>query len=619
MVKTVDKLKEPGSTVDAVVLKQKAFLDLKAWENDRNEFFNILWNNLESLYDDLHHELENPKTEMNNISRHLKELCKAQLDFAARQRLAARPSLFSSSIEFSTGSQETSKWKFQSELATDIFFSRQSPKYLEALSHSADRNAHVYEEIAGDIQNDVVQNVLGKCLDSYQRVLTLHMTKLTGARHKLMEKNKETLRYWLEHEKHFKLVEQQEANEKASSGSTSYYVPAEKDCWISERKYKSAATSCQALATEYLGIFRHSLIECHELNEWRKRSIAVVMKKVLRKQKKLLEELARSLGATHAMIDPENFETTHLKISPSADDQRETTTEAAADENKHIEEQTDDAKKKINGFFKDASTFVFLDPIPESELVIKKGIVERQSGFMAKWTAGWLVLTWDKFLHMFRATDDIAPSWTVSLISAEAKREQTDSDLYVIETKEKRPSVIPKKFCFKCLTLQDMNEWLTCIQSAISDRTSNFTFKSKELVDRSEISRIEEHQKSLSEVRERLAAEAHISSDTQGVDDVKIKQFEDSFEEEQLEDTVKELSTESEDYESKGFSDLPQDNEEQHDKDVIVDTEEASIASEGSGVQITTTNDNVENYEMKGIEEAGFINEIKESNEIKEL
>lgn len=79
-------------------------------------------------------------------------------------------------------------------------------------------------------------------------------------------------------------------------------------------------------------------------------------------------------------------------------------------------------------------------PFPPSQLVVHQGTVERQAGgapsiaggfggsFLQKWKSGYLVLTWDRYLHLFREEADVEADekacWSVYLGQAEVRNTQ---------------------------------------------------------------------------------------------------------------------------------------------------------------------------------------------------
>jgi len=101
-------------------------------------------------------------------------------------------------------------------------------------------------------------------------------------------------------------------------------------------------------------------------------------------------------------------------------------------------------------------------PPAESELVIKQSMVQRQSGMFSKWVDGFLVVTWDRYFHMFKKLEDADPAWSLNLYYAELLTKENKCSSYTIELRERRglmTALMPKSYVFKAKTEEDFKDW----------------------------------------------------------------------------------------------------------------------------------------------------------------
>ncbi|KEP60116.1 UNVERIFIED_CONTAM: hypothetical protein HHA_308060 [Hammondia hammondi] len=126
-------------------------------------------------------------------------------------------------------------------------------------------------------------------------------------------------------------------------------------------------------------------------------------------------------------------------------------------------------------------------PFPSTHRVYRQGVVERQagggtggafSGFLQKWRQGFLVLTWDRFLHMFRQEEDIQearpPCWSICLARSEVHKCKTrDQKEATIEIREKRRRFFSSRVSgvFRPRTARECDEWMSALETVANDST----------------------------------------------------------------------------------------------------------------------------------------------------
>ncbi|CBZ55646.1 conserved hypothetical protein [Neospora caninum Liverpool] len=125
-------------------------------------------------------------------------------------------------------------------------------------------------------------------------------------------------------------------------------------------------------------------------------------------------------------------------------------------------------------------------PFPMSHRVCKQGVVERQAGgggtggpftgFLQKWRSGFLVLTWDRFLHMFRQEEDVEEArpacWSISLAKTEVHKCKTrDQKEATIEIREKRRRFFSSRVSgvFRPPTARECDEWMSALETVVND------------------------------------------------------------------------------------------------------------------------------------------------------
>ncbi|PFH37587.1 hypothetical protein BESB_040450 [Besnoitia besnoiti] len=126
-------------------------------------------------------------------------------------------------------------------------------------------------------------------------------------------------------------------------------------------------------------------------------------------------------------------------------------------------------------------------PLPASHLVFKEALVERQagaggagsafSGFSHKWRAGYLLLTWDRFLHMFKQSDDALEArsacWSICLAKAEVRKcKMRDQKVATIEIRERRKRFFSaRSSCvFRPPTARECDEWMSALKTIGDDK-----------------------------------------------------------------------------------------------------------------------------------------------------
>eukprot|EP01069_Polyplicarium_translucidae_P007095 Polyplicarium_translucidae@DN3057_c0_g1_i3.p1 len=488
----------PSESIDSLVAKRISFLKVKEWEAERSEKMLRFLELLTPLLEDLSFVVERGRESMSHLIRFLTEYSKLQQDMFPKVRSAAKfkgslsdallSAAFPSADAESPPPAEDTPDRSQPPGKPRYFQSYPQP-WAEALAVAAVKEASLRRGFGAWVAENLIPDQLAKHAAKFERNSGGIMGKLRLSRQRFSNQLRDVSQCWTEYERVYRAVEKWDYDNKVDRATNEF-----KDCWIVERKYLITASAAVDLQKDFFSVMKEEYIALRQLEEWRSRVVRIALTDYLTKANEANDGCRTSLISAHAMIDPEGCSVPSsppLSAPPETERRRDTKEESAAATEIRLGldgsgpsspedlEESPTPSEPISTTMDAASELLFSDEAPQSCLVVKRGFVKRQKpGLQGKWQDGMMVLTWDRFLHMFRSHDDPTPVWSVCIHFQELRLIEERGAPVTFELRERRPAIIMgshRKNLFRCYSDAEVQEWLEILELACTADDATFT------------------------------------------------------------------------------------------------------------------------------------------------
>ncbi|CEM16914.1 unnamed protein product [Vitrella brassicaformis CCMP3155] len=325
----------------------------------------------------------------------------------------------------------------------------------EALRELNRQQALQMEDFVKVASEDLIQGGLQRAAVEYARVSKQHTDRVAAAWSLLETTEKDCRQKWDEYERLFRAVESTQVmslhpphddDHGSSSQGGREGGGGARDCWLLERFYTNAATQSRVAQDAYLKAFQQFLADFEQLEQWRCQTVRHTVNQFLQKLKVTTTHVSSSIDASLTLmqaLDPAKVSVAKMMHSedpfaspapphnPAEADAGQSAQQRSArrgsasrrpplpPQQQQQMQQTrveDETSVALSAFLSQAEELTKLPNPPQTSLVKKAGIVKRPtSGLFQRQKDGVLVLTYDRFLHLFKSEADPLPATSVSL------------------------------------------------------------------------------------------------------------------------------------------------------------------------------------------------------------